>query len=70
MDQSRKKASYSPPNVTKVVLRKEQAVLSPCAVDISAPDDGGGGQCYLPGAWQFGCKNGTWSGTGNDGPTS
>ena len=66
MDQSRKKASYSPPHITKVVLRKEQAVLSQCSLQDVNPDAGGAPwDCFdAGGIMPNGCKKGP-SGMGN-----
>lgn len=70
MDQSKKRSPYSTPNVTKVALRKEQAVLSQCSVGVQTPDAGGPGNCFpVGGVMPNGCKSGP-SGMGDSGSTS
>ncbi len=39
------KRKYVPPEITRVVLRSEQAVLSACSVGATGSDGGGGTVC-------------------------
>ncbi len=59
-----KKSPYHPPQITRVVLRREQAILSQCSEGAPGPDSFFGGLfgCSLPDPdfWIFnGCQKGT-----------
>jgi len=50
-----KKKSYSQPQLFRVNLNHEQAILSACSLSTTAVTNGGGVSCRTPG--QGGCKN-------------
>lgn len=60
-----KKKPYSQPQLFRVALNQEQAILSACSLTTTNASNGGGTSCRTPG--QGGCKNHSVSG-GDSGP--
>lgn len=63
---SEQKKPYSPPQITRVVLRREQVILSPCSLNPPGDaSDSGNFHCLESGN----CKNGSeLKGAGDSGP--
>lgn len=60
-----KKKPYIQPQLFRVELNQEQAILSACSLSTTAVANGGGASCRTPG--QGGCKNHSNS-NGDSGP--
>lgn len=59
MNRAEKRKTYSPPQITKVILKREQAILSQCSVGITDPADPTFQfECYPVGGYPNGCKHG------------
>lgn len=64
-ERNKDKKSYIPPEITRVVLRSEQAILSPCSASFTSAFSGGGGDCMAND-----CKNLFPAGGGDSAGTS
>jgi len=60
-----KKKPYSQPQLFRIQLNQEQAILSACSLTTTAVANGGGTACRSPG--QGGCKNHS-NANGDSGP--